>query len=679
MTDPRAVPKFSPPVLAAVTWLIGQKNASQSTVLLRAHVAGLLQKNGDGHFWKCNGSLLTRLIRHRVRAGKLPMQGAVFVGIGEMIARAHADEDELGSLLGRFFRHSYPEVIRLQVLRQTLGLLSSEKAVSTSSPSTIYEKVQFSVMDWKQITLADQWMQHPTPLGSHFSNGLRFIVRLLLRNDPARLLWFVNEAHKRGLLAETAAVVGEACFWREDSAYKALKSGVPLFVSFGVARIRHGNEDGEGKLASDIILELAGHNVAPEGRIYLCAFMLKEAVHAWHRHKDRPLDNQRAQAILAIDPHQAPGGERNAVHEIELLKNRAPDLERRLSGVQQALDDALRTAANLNINPHEGWPIFERSLVDTPVIRHRFAMAHSDQPRRLVALKEALAPFDKLVGVRHPKTICNEDFEAVRASWDFAFWAANSQVELSNIQGSNAGRDVGRRIAKVEPVLRGFVLQPFAFARFPTRFQNNIGRWSIVLQFAFLVALHDQICQRERLTNEALKSASAFMPVAERFAHDPRWVDIVSGLASDAVLTIHGQNVRTWVNKERQPPVFRAQLTWGCPKMLDEDLDFATSLLHEVVARKTNPATADRNASSLLDILDRAAVSMLQENRSDLFEHLAIPLEMAVSQSDAPLLKGLTTKLFFSALNADRGARKAFLENPLWAGSRLARQFGEIG
>ncbi|MEO9337398.1 hypothetical protein ABFT80_08185 [Mesorhizobium sp. SB112] len=213
---------------------MGREGEGDANLLQRAYVTGLLRKSGAGGLWKCDGSLLKRLVRHRVRSGKLPKCGAVLIGIGEMIALSHADEDEIESILGRLFRRSYPETTRLRFLRQALDVVRPKKIVPRSSSSTLYEKDELSIMDWKQITFADRWMRHPEPLSSVFGYGLRLIVRVLLRNDPARLRWFVSEADKRGLLTATISAVGEACYWNEKTAKQAFKSGVPLFVGFGV-------------------------------------------------------------------------------------------------------------------------------------------------------------------------------------------------------------------------------------------------------------------------------------------------------------------------------------------------------------------------------------------------------------------------------------------------------------
>lgn len=667
MTDDRADPQLAPGVLRAAAWLMGREGTGDTNHLQRAYVTGLLRKSGDGGLWKCDGSVLTRLVRYRVRSGKFPKHGAVLIGIGEMIARSHSNEDEIESILGRLFRRAYPEATRLRFLRQALDAVSPKKTVPRSPSSTVYEQDELSIMDWKQITFADQWMRHPEPLGSVLGYGLRLIVRILLRNDPARLRWFASEAHKRGLLSATIAAVGEACYWKEKAAKQAFKSGVPLFVGFGVAQVRDGGEDGKGSKASVVDTMLVEQNTPLEGRIHVSAFMLKEAV----RQKDRPFENQRSRAILEIDPRQAIGGERYAAHQIERLKNEAPDLERRRMAVMLALDDALQTAAQQNIDPHKLWRVFEPSLVDTPELRHRFAMAHTDGSLRHAALEKALVSFDKLVGVRRLETICDEDFDSIRAGREFAFWAANSQVELSKITGSDTGHDAARRIGSVELVLRNFVLQPFASARFHQRFQNNIGRWSTMLQFAFLVALSDQKAPLVRLRNEALKSASVFLPIADRLAYDPQWVEAVAGLVADTAATMEGSCVQAWIDDERQPALLRAQLIWAYPALLDTSLSLAISLIDKVAKRKTNGAAAGRNASYLLDILDRAALAMRQENRPDLYAKLADLFNRAVAQANAPLAKSVSMQTLLAALSGDAGAGRILLENPIWARSRL--------
>lgn len=672
MKDGRADPKLAPGVLAAAAWLMGRENEYEATLLQRAYVMGLLLKGRSGGLWKCDGPLLGRLLRQQARSGRLPKDGAVLVGIGEMIARAHAPEDAIESNLGRLFRHTYSEKVRLRILRQALDLARPKKNASRSF-SSVYEIEILSIMDWTQITFADQWIRHPAPLGTSSGYGIGFVARVLLRNDPARLRWLAKEADERRILPAIVGSIGEACFWSESAAQKALRSGVPLFAGFAVAKLRDGGEDGTGWKTSAIDAALVASRTPIEGRIHFSAFMLKEAVHAWHRHKDRHADNRRRQAILLIDPQHAIGGERYADDEVERLRADEPSLVSRYTAVMLALEDALQTAAQQDTDPKKLWTVFEPSLVDTPEIRHRFAMAHADGPLRHAALEKALAAFDRLVGVRRPEKICNEDFDTIRAERELAFWAANSQVELSIARKCDAGRDVGRRIGKVEKVLRDFVLQPFAAARFHERFQNNIGRWSVVLQFALLVALSDRKGPLIRLRDEALTSASAFLPVAESFAFNKEWVEAVAGLVADAVSTMPRTDVRGWIDNERQPALLRAQLIWGCPAILSEDLQLATSLIDKVATRKTARAPAGGNASCLLDIFDRAAVAMIRENRPELYTYLAIPYNKAVAQTDAVLARSVSLQTLLAALNADTEARQNLLNSPVWGHSRLSK------
>ncbi|MHB0954543.1 MAG: hypothetical protein ACYC10_21830 [Allorhizobium sp.] len=678
MTGGRDDPRLATGVLAATAWLMEREAESEAGLLKRAYVARLLRKGRAGELWRCDGALLARLLRRRARSGKLPKHGVVLIGIGEMIARSHAPEDEIESILGRLFRRAYPEAHRLRLLREALDLVRSTISPSRSLSPHVYEKPELSIMDWKQIAFADRWMQHPGPVGTFFGYGLGFVVRILLRNDPARLKWLVAEADERSVLPAVVGAVGEACWWNEEAARQALRSSVPLFACLGVAKLQDGGEDGKGLRASAINAALTDSKTSIEGRIHVSAFMLKEAVHAWHRQKDRPSDNQRRRAILEIDPHQALGGERYADNEIERLRAEVPALEGRRAAVMQALDDALQTAAQQDIDPKALWSVFEPSLVDTPEIRHRFAMAHPKGPMRQAALAESLVAFDRLVGVRQPETICGENFDSVRAEREFAFWAARSQVELSKANMRDAGHDAARRIMKVEAVLRNFVLQPFAANRFHERFQNALGRWSVVLQFALLVVLVDQEAPLARLRDEAVKSASSFLPVADRFAYDPRWGEAVAGLVADAVSTMNTTQVQKWIGDEGQPAFVRAQLVWSHPSIIDEDLALATSLIEQVAARKTGRAYSGRKASHLLEIVDRAAVTMMREKRSDLYVHLAIPYYNAMAQTDAPLARSITLETLLAALNGNFNARTKLLEDPVWGHSRISEMLRQI-
>lgn len=671
MTDNRGDPRRITGVLAAIGWLMGGTPPSEDILLTRARVAGLLRKDREGGLLTYDGTRLACLIRHRMRSGRLPPDGAVLVGIGEMTARSHAPRDEIESVMGRLLRRAYPEAVRLRVLREALDLVRSTTTPSGSSSPRIYENDELSITDWMHITLANRWMQHPVPLGAFYGYGLGFVARVLLRNAPARLRWLAEEAEKRRLLPAIVASVGEACFWSDNAARRALRSAVPLFTCFAVIKLRDGGEDGKGWMASAVNSELIDHKTPVEGRIQVSAFMLKEAVHAWYRQKDRPSENRRRRAVLEIYPHEARGGERYAASEIERLRSELPELQSRQAGVEVALNDALETAAQQDFAPKKLWGIFEPSLVDTPEIRHRFAMAHPEGAIRREALSESLVAFDKLVGCRDPEGVCGEKFDQTRAKHGFAYWAASSQVELSNSGTRDAGRDAAQRIDRVETNLREFVLQPFAASRFHERFQNALSRWSLVLQFALTVSLLGPMAPLTRLRDLALESAWSFLPIASRSAHDPRWEEAVAGLVAEAVSTKDMTEAQKWIG-DGQPVLVRLQVLWSSPEILGENLQLATSLIEQVASRKMGLARAGRNASQLLGIVDRAAVAMTQKKRSDLYAHLAIPFSKAIAREDAPLAKCVALAVLIAALNGDVAARSQLLNDPVWGHSRIS-------
>ena len=430
-----------------MAWLVGSTEIRENDVLRRARLNDLLKRANNGNSWKCDGQILGRMIVRRLRFGKLPQHGQILIGIGEMIARSHAAEDAIEQEFQRLFRPFQSEAIISRRLREALDTARPHVGTQRRTrPLTTYVDQAVSINDWQCLRAAGDWMRYPTPLGDFAGYGLGFVVRLQLRHTTERLRWFAKEADERRLLLPVVGAVREACFWSKSAARKAMHSGIPFFVGFGVARLRDGGEDGKGWTASELDDVLAEHQVPFEGRMHVSALMLKEAVHAWHRQKDRPYENQRRRALLRLEPKHAVGGERYAQAEIERLVAEEASLDARRTAVLAALDDALRTAARHDVAPNELSGVFEPSLVDTPEIRHRFAIAHATGPIRCAALQASLTALDELIGARRPENICEDNLDTVRAGREFAYWTAASQIELSKASGRDAGhRAIQRR------------------------------------------------------------------------------------------------------------------------------------------------------------------------------------------------------------------------------------------
>ncbi|MFE1602308.1 hypothetical protein [Methylobacterium sp. ID0610] len=659
-------------MLTAAAWLIDAKSDSERKLLKQAYLKCLLSRTAAGGRWDCDGLLLGRLIEQRMRSGDMPRQGAVLIGIGEMVARSHAPEEAIKAVLCRIFRRSSPESTILTCLTEALDLAQKHTSARQRAVSPIYKSQELSINDWNSLPLADGWMRHPAPVGAFAGYGLGFVTRLLLRGAPDRLRWFAAEADKRQILPAVVGAVGEACCWNEAVACKALQSGVPLFIGFGVARLLHGGEDGEGWKASSVDHMLTTSEVPLAGRVRVSALMLKEMVHAWHRQKDRPYENRRRRVLLRFEPKHAIGGERYAANEIERLAEEEASLEARRAAVMAALDDALHAAAQLDVDPGKLWSVFEPSLVDTPEIRHRFAAAHPEGPIRCAAFEASLAVFDEILGVRRPERICRENFESFRSGRDLALWAAHSQIMLSKANRRDAGHDAARRIGRVEQALRNFVLQPFAASRFGELFQHALERWSLLLQFAFSVALLDSNAPLVRLRDLALQSALSFLPVGDRLCYSHKAVDFVAGLTADALTTASPEDCWKWINDENQPILLRAQIVWSRSDTIGVNCGLGESLIEKVAARETPPGFPGRNGSALFDILDRAAAMIKQDARLDLSPLLAAPYKRAAADINTPLAQSLDLATLLAALNGDADAHRQVREDAIWGQSRLS-------
>jgi len=662
-------------VLAALAWLTDADDKTCARNILKtARLQGLLPVTPHDELWKCNGELLGSLVSKRIHAQQWPPHGRILIGIGELTARCHLSRAEFEHGVGRMlFGHSFSKTARHKIIIEALEVAQSRIAGDSHDDSLIYETQSISVSDWNHLKYAYDWARHPPRPIVFAGYGLGFIARLFLRCAPDHLQWLTKESADRGLLLPVVAALGEACIWEEDIALKALDSRVPFIIGLGLGRLQNARDDGESWSASSVDAILVERSVPDEGRRQVSALTLKECVHAWYRQKDRAAEARRRQEILRHAPEQAIGGGRYAADEIRRLESEVPAFETQLDAVVAKLEDALRTAARLDATPTEHWNLFDPSFVDTPEIRHRFAMEHIEGESRRTALEFSLAVFDEILGTRRPEKALFENIDTIRAGKDIAYWAACSQVELSKIKGSEMGRDAAIRIARLEKAVRIYTLQPFAAARFGQRFQDALTRWSLLLQFAFQVSTSPSGALGE-LRDLALSSAQLFLPVASRSMYGSEDADAIINMVADAILTSEERVRSQWLQDERMPVKLTAALAWSSAATLHEKPDFARSLL-ERAARGTTQTVREWNASVLINLMDRAAAAMYREKRSEVVSILEIPYSLAISCANTPLARSLDLQTLLAAVNGDGIAQKKVIDNPVWNQSRTAHAF----
>ncbi len=660
-----------PGVLECLRWLFGDRRLPESGLIRFARMKGLLDRYGSGKHWTCDGAMLARLVEARIRVC-VPDQGAVLVGIGEMMARTHGSEARVEAALGRLFHGSVPEPVRSRIFRKAVGFYTDSKSKLKRGSVSVYSSHSLSIMSWDQIGLAATLIESPQLYHGAALWGVRLIARLCMRMAPERLRFLVQEAGYQDALPAVVAAVVDTCRWDGGASQSLFRSGVPAFISLGVACLRDGGEDGKGWKASRLDDALRDNGVPPHGRRRLSAFVLKEAVHAWYRQKDRPAENRRRQVLLRLEPSRATGGERYAADEIARLKREEPELELRSIAVHASLEDALTTAASHGSDPAEVWDIYEPSFVDTAEIRHRFAMLHPAGNSRIAALKKALDAFDRIVGIRRPAEAFREMLDVAARRNDLAWWAANTQIALSAERGTDAGHDAARHIMRLEEAARDLALQPLAGARFGDRFQGALARWSVVLQFAFFVALAAPAAPLVRLRDLALESARKFLPVSNEFSYDDGNVDSVIKLTSDAIFSCDEAVMNDWIGDSHQPVSLHARVIWKNPTILSRNRLFARSLIDRIKSRTSGRQTSSRNAADLADILDRFAASSFNHCDDDTRVDLKYLYAAATDYMDNPGIRSIDVETIISAVAGERHAASLLLKDPIWSTGRLA-------
>lgn len=660
-----------PGVLESLRWLFGDRRLPESGLIRFARMKGLLDGYGDGKHWTCDGAMLARLVEACIRV-RVPDHGAVLVGIGEMMARAHDSEARVEAALGRIFHGSVPEPVRSRIFREAVEFYGDSKAKMRRGSVSVYTPHSLSIMDWNQIDLAATLIQSPQLYRGAALWGVRLVARLCMKTAPERLRFLAREADYQEALPAVVAAVVDTCRWDGDASQSLLRSGVPAFISLGVACLRDGGEDGKGWKASRLDDALRDSGVPPHGRRRLSAFVLKEAVHAWYRQKDRLAENKRRQVLLRLEPSRATGGERYAADEMARLKREEPELGWRRVAVHASLEDALTTAASHGCDPADVWNIYEPSFVDTAEIRHRFAMLHPAGNSRIAALKKALDAFDRVVGIRRPAEAFREMLDVAGRRNDLAWWAANTQIALSAERGTDAGHDTARHIAGLEQAARELALQPLASSRFGDRFQGALARWSVVLQFAFAVALTAPAAPLVRLRDLALESARKFLPVSNEFSYDIGNVDSVIKLTSDAICSCDEAVMNDWIGDSHQPMSLHARIIWENPIILSRNRLIARSLIDRIMSRPSGRRMSSRNAVDLVDILDRFAATSLNHCDDETRADLRYLYAAAASYTDNPLTRSIDVETIISSVAGERDAANSLLNDPIWNTGRLA-------
>ncbi|SNZ07448.1 hypothetical protein [Cohaesibacter gelatinilyticus] len=478
-------------VKEAVKWLIDSKEECNQKLQFQAELKGLLHPTTNEQFWKCDGERLTFFLKLRTRSASLLLNGAILLGLGELVARSRADERLIYHRLQSIFQSSYPEFKRLKLLKSALDLA----AVHQKRPTKVFDQItvgsSLSILNWDTVGEAKHWINQHHTIGFSNAYGIWFLTRMILHSAPHRTRWLSEEADRRGLLNIVVNTVSTECSVSLEASRSALQTGVPFYIGFGLSML-YGTDGFKGWSSSQADNILSKNGVPLYGRMKASAFMLKEAVHSWYRQKERPDDNRRRQTLLRIEPKYALGGADYASQEIVRLKEEEKELASRYEEAEKQLQDALECAAMLNKEPDRYWSLFEPALVDTPEVYYRFAIAHADTEPRTEALKQSINRFDMIVGVKNPEQKFDANLDYHKNTSELAFWAAKSQFELSDRDGQDVGHVAVRRITRLEKKVRCFTTEPFASSRYGERFQNALHRWAVALEFAANIALLDK-------------------------------------------------------------------------------------------------------------------------------------------------------------------------------------------
>lgn len=652
---------FIPEITHTLRWLYGNRQGTDASIFHHAKMRGLIirLKYQD---WKCDGTLLLRLLNKQVRTGPLPWNGAALAGIGEMLARSHTDNLEAEKIvvyvLKRLQRN--PGAYK-KCLSEAINAATMKHAMPKRSGVDIFSIPVNNYNDWKETRLAFGLAERCLKDNQRREYALGFLSRLMLIHRPDYMGHFVAEVAAGIPINTIVGEVAELCGFYPTLADAAMRTRLPVFVMVGAFSLGIEFHWRPRMPLPSLISRLRALCIPSEGMTQICIKLLNETRMTLRQCNQKVVAIQGKIRQLKYNPHQTDYDASSLPGVLAREQIQLEEWQEKLQLAEKDFSLSLNATAGVCDIAEKTWESFISINHQDAEYICRFALAHEDEARRFM-LGKALSIFGKQLASSECWSFINDDSSA--------YWYAKAQISLSIELGKDPGHAAGQRISTFESNLRGRAQAPFAVVR-NAGFTNDIKLWAMLLDFAFHVALSFDDVHRI-LLNHALNSARQFFPIASRSLLDEfKLLRIIAIHTANALLNFPEEKVREWLDDPLMPDVTKAHIIWSQPTVLEDEIKRAHGFALSVKQRYSDELESINAMTSLVDHAFSAhANAPVTENIEAGLHGL---WDLLPDTGEYMFVKLLTADIILAAFRGDENARQQVKDDHIWAHRRIGQ------
>lgn len=645
---------FIPEITHTLRWLYGNRQGTDASVFHHAKMRGLITKL-KCQSWKCDGTLLLRLLNKQAKTGPLPLNGAALAGIGEMLARSHTDNLEAEKIVVYFLKRLLrnPRAYK-KCLSEAINAATMKHSAPKRTGVDIFSIPVIHYNDWKETRFAFGLAERCLKDNPRREYALGFLSRMMLIHRPEHMGHFVAEVAARVPINTIVGEVAELCGFYSTLADAAMRTRLPIFVMVGAFSLGIESHWRPKTPLPSLVDRLRALCIPSEGMTQICIKLLNETRITLRQCNQKISDIQGRIRQLKYNPHQTNYDESSLPDVLAREKMQLDNWQEKLQLAEKDFSLALNAIAGVCDNPEKTWESFISISHQDAEYICRFALAHKDETRKFM-LGKALSIFGKQLTTSECWSFINED--------SLAYWYAKAQIELSIELGSDPGRAAGQRISAFEINLRERAQAPFAVVR-NAGFTNDIKLWAKLLDFAFHVALSFDNVQ-EILLQHALNSARQFLPIASRSLLDEfKLLRIISIHTANALLNFPEEKAREWLDDPLMPDVTKAHIIWSQPTILEDDIKRAHGYAESVKQRYSDELESINAVTSLVDHAFSAHVNapVTKNIEAGLYRLW----DLLPDTGEYMFVKLLTADIILEAFRGDEKARQQIIDDHFW-------------
>ncbi|WP_164669180.1 hypothetical protein [Pectobacterium brasiliense] len=652
---------FIPEITHTLRWLYGNRKGTDASVFHHAKRRGLitLLKHQD---WKCDETLLLRLLKKQVRTSPLPLNGAVLAGIGEMLARSHTENLEAEKIviyiLKRLLRNpgAYKKCISEAINSAIMKHIAQKR-----SGGDIFSIPVNNYNDWKETRLVFGLVERGFKDYQRGEYALSFLSRLMLIHRPDYMGHFVAEVAAHVPINTIVGEVAELSCFYPNLADAAMRTRVPVFVMVGAFSLGIEFDWRPRMPLTSLVGRLKELCIPSEGVTHICIRLVNEARIALRQYNQKIADTQGRIRQVKHNPHKTDYDTSSLPYVLDREQILLEKLQEKLQLAENDFTLALNATAGVCEIAEKTWEAFISISHQDAEYICRFALAHEGETRSFM-LGKALSIFGKQLASQECWSFINDDYSA--------YWYAKAQVALSIELGVDPGHAAGQRIYKIESNLRERTQAPFAVVR-NADFTNDIKLWAKLLDFAFHVALSFDDVQK-RLCNDALNSARQFFPIASRSLLDNfKLLRVIAAHAANALLNFQEDKAREWLDDPLIPDVAKAYIIWSQSALLEDEIKRANTLAVSVKQLYPDELESINALTSLVDYAFSAHANV--PVTKNVKEGLYGLWDLLPDTGEYTFVKLLTADIILAAFRGDKSARQQVIDDYFWVHSRIGQ------